>query len=66
MFELLHTKINEVVHVTKEEFDLCKTLFIPKKLKKRQYFLQEGDVCKYTGFVEKGLLRTYTVDDKGG
>lgn len=66
MFDLLHTKINEVVHVTKEEFDICKTLFLPKKLRKRQYFLQEGDVGKYTAFVEKGLLRTYTVDDKGG
>jgi CRP-like cAMP-binding protein len=66
MFELLHTKINDVVHVTKEEFDLCKTLFLPKKLKKRQYFLQEGDASKYTAFVEKGLLRTYTVDEKGG
>jgi CRP-like cAMP-binding protein len=54
------------VHVTKEEFDLCKTLFLPKKLKKRQYFLQEGDASKYTAFVEKGLLRTYTVDEKGG
>jgi CRP-like cAMP-binding protein len=66
MFELLHKKINEVVHVTKEEFDLFKTLFLPKKLKKRQFFLQEGDVSKYTAFTEKGLLRTYTVDDKGG
>lgn len=27
--------------------------------------LQEGDVCKYTMFVEKGFLRCYTVDDKG-
>lgn len=66
MFDLLYTKINEVVHVTKEEFDVCKNLFLPKKLRKKQYFLQEGDVSKYTAFVEKGLLRTYTVDEKGG
>jgi len=65
MFELLHTKINEIVKVSKEEFEICKTLFIPKKLRKRQYFLQEGDVAKYTAFVEKGLLRTYTIDEKG-
>ncbi|MEJ7678867.1 MAG: Crp/Fnr family transcriptional regulator [Segetibacter sp.] len=40
-------------------------MFLPKKLRKRQYLLQEGDVCKYTAFAEKGILRTYTIDDKG-
>jgi hypothetical protein len=58
MFELLLEKIREHVVITDEEFDFCKTLFIPKKLRKRQYLLQEGDVNKYTSFVEKGMLRT--------
>jgi CRP-like cAMP-binding protein len=30
-----------------------------------QYFLQEGDVSKYAGFIVKGALRQFTVDDKG-
>lgn len=64
MFELLHTKLTENAVLTEEEFAYCKTLFLPKKLRKRQYLLQEGEVCKYTAFVEKGMLRTYTVDDK--
>jgi CRP-like cAMP-binding protein len=37
----------------------------PRKLRKRQYFLQEGDVCKYTGFIVKGSARTFVVDEKG-
>jgi CRP-like cAMP-binding protein len=65
MYELLHTKITETISLTDEEFDFCKTLFSPKKLRKRQYLLQDGDVCKYTAFVEKGLLRTYSIDEKG-
>ncbi len=65
MFELLSKSIKERVSITEEEFDFCKTLFLPKKLRKRQFLLQEGDVCKYTAFVEKGMLRTYTVDEKG-
>lgn len=65
MFELLHDKIKENISIAEEGFTFCKTLFLPKKLRKRQYLLQEGDVCKYTAFVEKGILRTYTVDDKG-
>jgi len=65
MFELLLHSIKERVTISEEEFNFCKTLFIPKKLRKRQFLLQEGDVCKYTSFVEKGMLRTYTVDEKG-
>ena len=65
MFELLSKSIKERVSISEEEFDFAKTLFIPKKLRKRRYLLQEGDVCKYTAFVEKGMLRTHTIDDKG-
>ena len=36
-----------------------------KKLRKKQYLLQEGDVWRYNAFVLKGFLRTYRVDDKG-
>jgi CRP-like cAMP-binding protein len=65
MFELLYKKISEKISITEKEFDFCKSLFRPKKLRKRQYLLQEGDVCKYQAFVEKGILRSYTVDEKG-
>ena len=65
MFELLSQSIKERVLITDDEFNFAKTLFLPKKLRKKQYLLQEGDVCKYTAFVEKGMLRTFTVDEKG-
>lgn len=64
-FTLLRKKIGETISISEDDFEICKSLFIPKKLRKKQYVLQEGDVCKYTIFVERGLLRTYTVDDKG-
>src|SRR3954462_3029105 len=65
MFEVLFKAINEKVKLTEEEQETCKALFTPKKLRKKQYLLQEGDVCKYTAFVEKGVLRSYSVDEKG-
>ena len=65
MFDLLHQKFQEKIRLTEDEFNYCKSLFLPKKLRKRQYLLQEGDVCKYQAFVEKGILRSYTIDDKG-
>src|SRR4051812_10895454 len=65
MFEVLLKAINEKVKLTEEEQETCKAFFTPKKLRKKQYLLQEGDVCKYTAFVEKGVLRSYSVDEKG-
>jgi CRP-like cAMP-binding protein len=65
MFEVLLMAINEKVNLTEEEEETCKAYFTPKKLRKKQYLLQEGDVCNYTAFVEKGVLRSYMVDEKG-
>jgi CRP-like cAMP-binding protein len=65
MFEVLLNNISEKIVLTTEEQEQLKTYFTPKKLRKRQYLLQEHDVCKYLAFTEKGLLRLYSVDDKG-
>ena len=65
MSDLLFNKITSITPFTKEEFSYFKTFFTQKKLRKRQYFLQEGDVSKYQAFVEKGIARSYTVDEKG-
>ncbi|HYH15936.1 MAG TPA: Crp/Fnr family transcriptional regulator, partial [Flavisolibacter sp.] len=65
MPELLWNKINDIVSLTEEEYASFKSLFLPKKLRKRQYLLQEGNVCRYQAFVEKGILRTFTIDERG-
>lgn len=65
MFEVLFENISKKIVLTADEQELLKTFFIPKKLRKKQYLLQEGDVAKYLAFVEKGFLRSYTVDEKG-
>jgi len=51
--------------ISKEDFEIVKGYFLPKKLRKKQYFLEEGEVCRYFGFIVKGAMRQYTVDDKG-
>lgn len=52
--------------LSNEEEELVKAVFQPKKLRKKQYFLQEGNVCKYVGFIVKGAMRQYSIDEKGG
>ncbi|MBE0393384.1 CRP-like cAMP-binding protein [Flavobacterium sp. 7E] len=65
MYQQLEKSIGEKVSLTAAEFELCKTFFIPKKLRKKQTLLLEGDVCSYNAFIEKGVLRSYTTDEKG-
>lgn len=65
MFEVLFSKVEEKIKLSDVEKDICKSLFSPKKLRKRQYILQQDDICKNLIFVEKGILRSYSVDSKG-
>jgi len=67
----MHSKLLDYIkqHATlplsSDEEALIVTAFQPKKLRKKQYFLEEGNVCKYVGFIVKGAMRQYSVDDKG-
>jgi len=65
MFELLRSHIEKRVSLTDEEFDSISKFFIPKRLKKKQFLLNEGEVCRHGGFVNYGCLRQYTIDNKG-
>ncbi|GAB4027404.1 Crp/Fnr family transcriptional regulator [Spirosoma koreense] len=53
------------IPVSEADISLIEEAFIPKKLRKRQFLLQEGEVCKYIAFIVKGATRQYTVDEKG-
>jgi len=65
MFDLLRAHIEKRIHLSDEEFSRCTQFFIPRKVKKRQFLLQEGDICRHIAFVNSGCLRAYTVDHKG-
>jgi len=55
----------KIVGITPEEFELCRSILIPKKLRKKQLLLAEGDVCRYVAYVNKGCMRSFAVDKKG-
>lgn len=48
-----------------EQRELIDKNFITKRLLKKQYMLQEGDVCKYMGFIASGAARMFSINDKG-
>jgi CRP-like cAMP-binding protein len=63
MYDLFFQNLNSKVQLTAEEQEQIKSYLTFKKLRKKQYLLQEGDVCKVIAFVEKGALRSYSIDD---
>ena len=65
MFDLLRKHINNRVPLTDEEFNICIKFFNSKKLKKHQFLLNEGEICRYIGFVNSGCLRQYSIDNQG-
>lgn len=67
MYETLRSYINNVAGtvIPDEEFQLVKEAFAPKMMKKKQYLLHEGTICKYMSFILKGALRQFRIDDKG-
>lgn len=65
MYDKLHKSIQQHVALSDEEWDLCKNNFRPKRMLRRQFLLQEGDVCRELAFVEKGALYSYSLDLSG-
>ncbi|MES2809162.1 MAG: Crp/Fnr family transcriptional regulator [Bacteroidota bacterium] len=66
MIDVLLTNIAQKgVQLTHEEEAFITSVYHHKKLRKRQFILQQGDVARYETFIVKGLTRTYLVDDEG-
>ncbi len=65
MSDLLLQSIREHVSLSEEEWQLCRDHIRPRRMKKRQFLLQEGEVCRSIAFIEKGALFSYSIDQKG-
>lgn len=65
MYDIFQQYLDSRIVLTEEQKEQIRSVCILKKLRKKQYLLQEGDVWKYNAFITKGCLRTYAVDDKG-
>lgn len=66
MYELLFNNFEKNgLDLDSAERELIQSFFKHRKYRKNQYVIQQGDVSRYETFVNKGMLRTYLVDDKG-
>src|SRR5258705_13908089 len=63
--EPLLSYFDRMIPLNIEEKELVSSKFNPRLFRKRQFVLQEGNVCTHIYFVVRGFLRMYSVDDKG-
>lgn len=65
MFEIFKEYITQKAVLTVDDLDLIQSVSVVKKLRKRQYLLQEGDISRSNAFVARGCLRLYRINDTG-
>jgi CRP/FNR family transcriptional regulator, anaerobic regulatory protein len=63
--EPLLNYFEKLIPLNEEERELVSEKFRARLYRKKQYLLQEGDVCTHFNFVIRGCLRTYKIDEKG-
>lgn len=65
MYERILQNVSRFIQLTEEEQQYFVSILKVKKLRKRQYLLQEGTVSNNQYFVNSGCLRLINIDQKG-
>ena len=65
MTELLKQNIAAHISLSDNEMEAFCSLFQHKTITKKSFLFREGEVCKFEGFVTKGLFRVYHIDKNG-
>jgi CRP-like cAMP-binding protein len=65
MLDVFKTYLSNRIAISDEGFERIISVAKIKKLRKKQYLLQEGEIWKYNAFILSGLVRVYRVDNQG-
>ena len=63
--KLIENFSNDIFPLGEEEINQLKSKFKERRIKRRQFILQEGDICKHYTFVSDGCLKLYKIDLNG-
>jgi CRP-like cAMP-binding protein len=64
-FQLIIANVCKHIQLTTPEQEQFTSYLQPKKLKKKELLLQQGEICKHSAFVTSGCLRGYSIDKNG-
>ncbi|WP_431210475.1 Crp/Fnr family transcriptional regulator [Puia sp. P3] len=65
MYEAIDRFVAKYIALTEEELAFFHSLLKHRKLKKKSFLLQEGEICDFEAFVLKGCIRSYYIDKDG-
>ncbi|MET0635310.1 MAG: Crp/Fnr family transcriptional regulator [Chitinophagaceae bacterium] len=65
MFDVFAKYLTDKITLSEPELTQISSVSVIRKLRRRQYLLQEGDVWRHYAFVCKGCLRIYRIDEEG-
>jgi CRP-like cAMP-binding protein len=54
------------IGLSETEFDLLLSHFFRGQVFRKNFYLQAGQITKQTAYINKGCMRTFTADEKGG
>jgi len=65
MTEQIKQNIIKHIALSEEETEAFCSLFQQKLIGKKSFLLRAGEICRFEGFVNKGLFRVYHIDQNG-
>lgn len=67
LMQALYNYLNKYAStlISEEDFKVIRSHFIKKRIRKKQYLLEEGKIGKHMAFIVKGAMRKYYIDEKG-
>lgn len=65
MFAEFESYIKEQAKLSDEDLKLIRSMAVERTVRRKQFLLHQGQVCRYKIFVSKGLLRTYRTREDG-
>lgn len=64
-YQNFRNHLSKILGVPIESLEFCSSYYEIKQAKKNEIILREGEISDCTFFVEKGLLRMYSIDKAG-
>jgi CRP/FNR family transcriptional regulator, cyclic AMP receptor protein len=65
MFEQIDKYISRCITLDDEQLSTFHSALQYKKVKKKTFLLQKGDICYFEAYIIKGCIKTYYLDDEG-
>lgn len=65
MTDILKNNLSSHISLSDKELEEFCGLFKSQSFKRKDFLLREGQICRFEGFVTKGLFRVYHIDTNG-